>query len=1329
MVWQGLITLYEKQANRKLGDYHNAALHLAQVYIGLDDKTRCQTVIDKYVNFTKACGSRAQYKHALEILLPTSPIYDYLEGRILHPAYTYTKIAEIVEEEEREKINKEIGQRRTRLGARIDQVTAEIKGEVLQQSHLEELYQCIIDWSNDEDNRRQYEEKLLQRAFDTLTTLPAQDKAAKRDQVDRLARGLVILKHPFALAWSIVLEWKDVESIFQLDLGLLREHIEFFPEEGLSKVLRGYIESEISPFPLPAPTASIEPETDASDDKNRSTILSTEDRLLLMTEGVEESTSSVLAKRLMGEFFLYLEEYASAAEIARNALQLLSVKAAQTGLRLQDNVDALNIMLATSLVHHQAPRNHPEAIELFEHILQRKPTDISALIGVGLILEEEEHYADAVSFFKRALERTSDAKIKAEAAWCKALNGDHGTGLQELEACLPLLKVSESPTRTLRAQTLYRIGVCMWTQDCSITARRNRNGAYARFLASIQADMNFAPSYTSLGIYYADYAKDKKRARKCFQKAFELSAAEVDAAERLARAFARDREWDLVEVVAQRVIDSGRVKSAPGSRKKGSSWPFAALGVVQLNNQEYPKSIVSFQSALRSSPENYHCWVGLGESYHNSGRYIAATKAFEQAQKIEKDDNIEESWFSEYMLANVKRELGEFDAASQGYRAVLVNRPQEFGVSIALLQTLVDSAWHDLERGFFGRAAQDAGESIKVAQDIARDHGGAFNLWKAVGDACSIYSWIESSATEAPIPKLRQLLETGVELEKYNGLADIDQLGENSIKEISVDYDLPSAQVVCAQAAIVAHKRAIASSAQDYHARAVAWYNLGWTEYRAYGVMLEHQKEALKKKPLKYLKACVQCFKRAIELEAGNAEFWNALGIVTMEMNPKVSQHSFIRSLFLNEKNARVWTNLGTLYLLQDDFQLAGEAFIRAQSTDPDYAHAWLAQGLLAHYLGENGEAENLFTHAFEIADSSSILVKRQYALSAFDQSLKPSSSLRKLENLLQPLLAVRQLRQLTSSDVAFQHLLALFAERVRDYNTTMSVLTELCSKLEADYESSESPVTLVRFAQAKSDLSRAQLAQRNVSDAVDSAQTAIDLTDEEGVDVGAREKIRLSAHLTAGLASFYQGATDQAIEMFRSALQETKGAPDIICLLAQVLWAKNGEDEQNVAREQLFDCIEKFPGHFGAITLLGVIAILDNDADAIEAVAADLQSLRTREELSSRQRLRVAQLLTALAAVSSDNTDHELSGMSQAFTAVMLTPSQSHGWTELANLVEEPYAAEMGVLTARKSVPPGGSLDAEALCKAYTATSRLDDAQRAVMVAPWVPSGWHALV
>lgn len=110
-------------------------------------------------------------------------------------------------------------------------------------------------------------------------------------------------------------------------------------------------------------------------------------------------------------------------------------------------------------------------------------------------------------------------------------------------------------------------------------SRSDRKGPHSYFISALQNNQNFAPAYTSLGIFYADIMEDTTRANKCFQKAFELSAGEVEAAERLARSFAEAREWELVEIVARRVADADKKRSVPG---KSISWPQSAIGVVEL---------------------------------------------------------------------------------------------------------------------------------------------------------------------------------------------------------------------------------------------------------------------------------------------------------------------------------------------------------------------------------------------------------------------------------------------------------------------------------------------------------------------------------------------------------------------------------------------------------------------------------------------------------------------------------------------------------------------------------------------------------------------------
>lgn len=1317
--WLGLCSVFEAQGSKKVDEYIDVAVRVGSIHAAADDGHRCQTVIDKLGGFVKQNGTSEQRKRALRVTLPGSPVYDFLEGRLPHPTLGFTRLAAITEEEEAQKIKTEISNRRTRIGARVGQVTTEVRREVFSKSELEELYQNIINWTVEDEVRREFEEKLLLRAYDVLMVLPTDQKSAKLDQVLSIAEGMVIIHHPFQLAWDLVLETRDFDNLQDLDANILREYVSLFAESGLGRILKAWLSSELCPFPPPKKSEEENAEKDEEPE-----ILSAEDRLAMMTEGVNKAEHSPFAYRLACDYFLHLDEHQTVVETSRAGIQILSAQSAKLSLSLQNTKDALNSVLGTALVHYQAPRNHAEAKRLFEDILQRKPKLTPALIGLGLIFEEIENYGAAIDFLQQALgEDPGNVHVGTELAWCKALDGDNATARDELEQYLPQLKTDDPRSRDLRAQCLYRIGICVWHLDDSKAARKDRNGAYARFLSAIKTNVNFAPAYTSLGQYYELYAKDKKRARQCFQKAFELSSAETDAAERLARSFANSGEWEIVEIISQRVIDSGRARPPPGSKRKGLSWPFSALGVVQMNKQDYQLAIVSFLAALRISPDDYQSYVGLGESYHNSGRYNSASRTFNYALEPREDGKMKvsgETWFAKYMLANVHRELGEYQEAVDGLQAVLEERPSEFGVLVSLLQTFVERAWHCVETGLFGQAIDNCTEAIAIAVTVAKDNAQAFNLWKSVGDACITFSWVLSGSDKFPLTEITSLLEGEGQDEALSQLSDVDGIRPGKLTADLENDQSESGMPLPVIAGILSYKRAIFSSTHDIHAQAVAWYNLGWAEHRAFSL-------SDTKAGKKHLKAAVRCFKRAIEMEAGNAEFWNALGVVTTTLNPQVAQHSFVRSLHLNELNAKVWTNLGVLYTLQNDYELAHQAFGRAQSTDPDYAHAWVGEGLIALMLGDGKEALNHFTHAFKISDSASIISKRQYALSTFDHLLSSPTASNNLTVLIEPLFALEQLRSQAPKDLPFKHLSALFLERVGNLKDAISTLSELCASAEAEYESSESDATLARFALAKADISRCHLAAQDYSSASEDANTALDLSadaETSGLDTDARRKLRLSAHLTAGLAAHYLKQDSDAITMFRAALEESevRNDPDVVCLLAQVLWSHGGNDEKAAAREQLFECAEAHPEHPAVTTLLGAIAALDNDTETAAAVKDDLVALRTKDTLQPTEREHIESLLLALAALD-PSAD---SPLSTAQSATLLSPSSSHAWTQLASLSGEAYTTDMALQTAQKAVPPNGDEDAAGLAHAFAGVGTVADAQRAMVLAPCERIGWE---
>src|SRR5690606_24085462 len=153
------------------------------------------------------------------------------------------------------------------------------------------------------------------------------------------------------------------------------------------------------------------------------------------------------------------------------------------------------------------------------------------------------------------------------------------------------------------------------------------------------------------------------------------------------------------------------------------------------------------------------------------------------------------------------------------------------------------------------------------------------------------------------------------------------------------------------------------------------------------------------------------------------------------------------------------WVNLGALYLAQKDYDLAREAFSRAQSVDPDYPHAWIGQGLSILLRDPDNnltrEVMELFEHAFKISDNYTVVVHRQFANSSFDQLLK-SQHEAVFTSLLEPLFALEKLHQKLGNDTLLLRLSSLFSERAKAFSEATAKLETVCEIVEKTYEETE---------------------------------------------------------------------------------------------------------------------------------------------------------------------------------------------------------------------------------------------------------------------------------
>lgn len=273
---------------------------------------------------------------------------------------------------------------------------------------------------------------------------------------------------------------------------------------------------------------------------------------------------------------------------------------------------AFNVLLAVALVHFYPPKHHVRARRIVDDVLREDPDNVVCLMSLGYIQVLAKKWGEATEAFSRVVQLLPEdlhlgLRAKEELAWSKAQVADPDRGAMALKEVLAVLDTLDD--RDLdQARCWWRLGQCHWAMagthsPCFILKHslmlnftiviadpHSREEAYRCYITSLKRLATFAPAFTSLGLYYADFHSppDPNRASKCFQKAFELDPREAEAARRLVEGFAEEREWDLVEVIARRTIDgegglNGGSEAAVTTRYQPlNAWAWKAVGVVEL---------------------------------------------------------------------------------------------------------------------------------------------------------------------------------------------------------------------------------------------------------------------------------------------------------------------------------------------------------------------------------------------------------------------------------------------------------------------------------------------------------------------------------------------------------------------------------------------------------------------------------------------------------------------------------------------------------------------------------------------------------------------------
>lgn len=1212
--WRGYFQLVKSHDDYELffrvfADYLSILLDQQQSLIeALDDASR-------YLNAHEYQKNLRLTEIYLKNVIPGSEIYEMVHDHFGKGEENLKKLVDLLLKKEDDSINKIIFKERMRLPKVLNYEQRvklnQLIWPVYQQSQLITYFDKFLSICDDEHLRVEYQEKYLRYKYEVLRTAPENEKDKYFGDVKSMVEDLVVIKVPSLFIWSLYLDLIDIKNFHDLTKEDVLFVINNFPNEGLGILLYGFLNSEISPFDRsilkeikfqPKDEVVKDEEDDEVidesllDDEPISTELQPEDVLSLMVEGFEKCKESILANRIIINYYITLREYLQASDRCRNGIKMLADLQRSISANLSNSREDLICSLAVAYTYHEAPKNFSRALELYDKVLLNTPTNKRARIGKGLILMEKGDLKTASQLLNEVYkEYPEDPDVLLELGWCEVQLSNNEFGNELLSKALLGIRGSDIQSLELRAKINWRLATSYMETDFQ--------KSYDLLINSLKEFKNFAPSYTLLGLIYINHYEDKIRSQKCFYKAFELDVGEVVAARYLVEDLTAKNEWEVAEILCTKVVESDRSRRSLGAQED-KSWPYRVLGCSALNRQDDGKAVEWFQTALRMSSMDFECWVGLGEAYYNCGRLDAAQKVFERALTIK------ESWVVVYMLGRVLCDTKEFEDGIQQLKNALEQKPNEECILNSLFQANLEYIKKLMDSGFFGKVIEINKENIKIIKQASVDYYKSPSLWLSLNKSLHIFLKIQTNLSNFPIEDVVEIFQCVKEKSQEPFLIEINELDDNLNLITAQDLFAKGKSVESIMALIILScKNPIDLFPNEgRYIRSINYYNLGLSYYEAFNTTNEK----------KYRDCSVKSLKKAIQLEGKNSSFWVALGNVYSSFNPRIAQHCFIKAIAFESRDGDIWNNLAALYLKYGDTELAQEAYLRSQSVAPEQSQPWLGHALTAKANGETEKAYNLFTHAYILSNGRSPLAQLLYALNVINKRINDTSGSdpRDIETAQEFSIgnfAIQNYLRYYPNDKLGLKIALTISERCKNFARAKEIGEKLLTILENEYEENEDLKTLDEFIGVKCQISRVYLAMGDYDKSIEESELALGLCED---DNSLHKKYLLSSQVTIGLAYFFQDNLSKSLEQLKTILGEYNNSQTIISLTAQILNGFNTEDTKQAALDQLFTYIEENGSSLSIVLTLGAISVKDNLTDYLPAVKDELLQLSLDEIL-----------------------------------------------------------------------------------------------------------------
>lgn len=1251
----------------------------------------------------------------LQHLRPGTLMGERLGRHLMLPEKALKKLIKIISTNEQQQVSKIVSRERLKISINDPDYHSKIDSfawAIYQQSDLDSLYEQLINIVDDTQDRRLLEDEWLQYRLKVLKSMPKDIKSRCFDQVKCMVEDMVLVGHDSLFPWLSYFEWKDYKSLDDLDLEMVSRFIKKFPDQPLAMIMYAWICSGFSNYNIKDfydktfngsdstkrlsenlfETISDdidETEQDKlkhlidTDGEDQYFVLPQEEVMEALLNNIKLAQQSILAHRIISQYYIHLEEYESATIYTKAGIRLVAQNLRDIGASLLNSKREFTLSLATSYIYFEAPKNHNVALELFNKLLSDDEENIKAKMGKGLIYIEKEQWQDATDLLGHVMNRyPNNYELVSQFGWCQLHLKKPDDAINRFTYVLNNIQGTDMKTLEFKALNYWRISKCLIYkqeyQNCKVIEE-----AYKQLVHAVKIFESFSPAYSTLGYIYNNYFKDSSRAFKCYLKAFELDSNDQIAAKYMTEYYCNLGNWKSASTICKQLINNKKSKLS----LKSSNWPYRILGIYYIEAQRESESIQWFQLSLSVSPEDVESWVGLGQAYQACGRIDASIKAFEKAMEYD-PDHIYANYFNAISLSNI----GEYEHSLNILKKLTKIDKKNEAFHTSLVETFVLYSENLYSQGYLSKAVILASDAIKSIEEICtKINADIFNIWNYLSRALNLFVLIQSKIDWMPIKNLVNIFRTYTAI----NVEEIDELDRLSLSSLldetnNTDVSLATKFMILSSKYALNTKRFNSSLGTI---RASLWYNLGISEIIAYIVSNE----------TKYRSASIACFKKSIKFQSNTPEVWNGLGMAFMDLNYRVSQHCFIKAVALSSRGIDIWYNLSMLALNNNDLELAHNILTKVQSLAPHESFPWFGLGLISERDGKLQDSSKLFLQSFVLSNGRFNGAQIMYAKNIFNKRMGTSNDERDL-HANQDFTTIaygldHYIKKCTNDDFAIQLTISVL-ERLRHYNTASKLSDHLLVILENRFEKSNNEDELLKFAILRSQLGRIQLGLKKFESAIESCELSLNILEE--IQGNKYSKSILSNYVVLGLSYFFLGDFNLTLEYFKKLL-ENSGSRELVILISKVLYSVQTDEAIEISIQEMIEYVSKNDTDLSVMLTMASIFFMQNRTLDLQNILHDLKNLPL--SLFSKDKYKDACVL--IQQISKALQSEGISQKHWQRTA-FLFPNNTNSWMVLNNQISN-----------RISTHGQNNMSLKQLSESYCKLGTLRKIQRAIFLCP----------